>query len=468
MARPMKMFEALSALVTKAKPATVRAELPKLFTSRNLDREPMARRIGAFMEWRKRGGFELVRVIAEETHQLDLEIRFPIGQDSWRIRIILDDTENDLIDELLMGRAPMLPIEGNSTDKEIAEEYLNYVANLENHKVFSGAVLIARHGKILGMQAAGFSSREHKVPNTTETLFNVASLTKSWTAVAAARLIESGCLSLGSQVSQLVQIEGAEIDPRIEVRHLMSHTSGLGDYFGAAFDNTPKDQIRSIDDFLALATTFEPSFTPGTDWAYSNIGMMLLGKIIAQISSGTYYDALTALVLKPAGMKNAFFPHLDEVNPGCACGYGHRWTDDGPVVINAQYSWAVRGAPDGCAFASLSDIWAFAEAFRSGRLVSKEMALEMTSAKPDLGSRDYGYGFALMPQRAIVGHSGGLIGASANLDMINEPDGWTVIVLANDLSMRTPVIKARQLIGVSEQERDDALTNMPRAGLTAR
>ena len=128
----------------------------------------------------------------------------------------------------------------------------------------------------------------------------------------------------------------------------------------------------------------------------------------------------------------------------------------------------VRGAADGCAFASLQDIWAFVKAFKDGRLVSPGMARLMTTAKPELGSLDYGYGFALLPDSAVVGHSGGLIGASANLDMTRDPDGWTVIVLANDLSMRTPVIKARQMIGVTAQERDGAQTNMPRAGLTAR
>lgn len=468
MSTPMQMFRSLNALIAQAEPSPLRRELPKIYTPRNLAREPMARRIGAFWEWRRRGGFELRRILAEDDRQLDVEIRFPISQDLWRLRITLDAAGTGLIDEMLMGRAPMPPVQPARTDSAIAQEFLDYVAHLEAHDLFSGAVLIARHGQILGQRAAGLASREYGQRNTVETLFNVASLTKSWTAVAAARLIEQGKMDLDTPLAELIPLEGHSLDPRIEVRHLMSHTSGLGDYFGPGFDQTPKDKIRQIDDFLALAQSFEPKFTPGTDWSYSNIGMLLLGKVIAQISGQPYHEAIRDLVLQPAGMSTAFFPHLDEVHSGCASGYGYRWGDDGPVLINALHSWAVRGAPDGCAFASLSDIWGFAEGFRQGRLVSDQMAQAMTTPKPELGAQDYGYGFALLPERAVVGHSGGLLGASANLDMIHAPMGWTVIVLANDLSMRTPVIKARQLIGVTVQERDDAQTNMPRAGLTAR
>lgn len=465
---PMQAFRNLQSLVAQADPHTVASKLPTIYTKRNFERESLARRIGAFMEWRKRGGFQLEKVLHYDHKRLDVEVSFPVTQDLWRLRILLDEDGSGLIDELLMGRAPLLPDGQDRSDDEIAQSICDYITHLARHDLFSGAVLIARHGEILATRAVGYASREYFVPNSTKTLFNVASLTKSWTAVAAARLIEIGHLDLEASASSLVKLQHASLDRRIKIKHLMSHTAGLGDYFGREFSNMAKDQIRSIDDFINLTPELAPAFPPGSDWAYSNIGMMVLGKVIERVTGDNYYNAVAELVFEPAGMKTAFFPHLDEIHTNCANGYGTRWTNDGPVTINALHSWAVRGAPDGCAFASLADVWAFVDAFHSGKLVSKKMAREMTSPKPDLNAHDYGYGFAVMPERAIVGHSGGLIGASANLDMINEPNGWTVIVLANDLSMRTAVIKARQLIGVTVQERDDHQTNMPRAGLTAR
>jgi hypothetical protein len=68
----------------------------------------------------------------------------------------------------------------------------------------------------------------------------------------------------------------------------------------------------------------------------------------------------------------------------------------------------------------------------------------------------------------LFGHSGGLVSASANLDITRQPDGWVVVVLANELSMRAPVLKARQLIGVTVPEAESGRSHLPRAGITAR
>lgn len=459
-------FTELQTLVSRATPDCVRRDLPKLYTGKNLNRDTIDRRIGAFLDWRRRGGFELVRIESKTQDSASLEIRFPVTDDHWRLKIIQDKDKPGKIDELLMGRAALPELPDNRRDQDIADELIAYIKHLEKHELFSGAVLVARHGKILGTCAAGLASREYHVPNTTDTRFNVASLVKSWTAVAIARLVERGKLAFSDPVQLFVD----NIDASVEIRHLLSHTSGLGDYFGGSFNAVAKDSLRTTQDFLALAdnNAFTPAFTPGTRWQYSNVGMLLLGKVIESITGKPYQQAIKQLVFEPAGMSSTYFPHLDEVNSNCACGYGFKWTDNGPVAINAIHSWAVRGGADGCAFSTLGDLWNFSEALRQGRLVSKQTFETMSTAKPELGADDYGYGFALLPKRAIAGHSGGLIGASANWDMINEPAGWTVIVLANDLSMRTPVIKARQLIGVKTQERDDAKTNIPRAGLTAR
>ncbi|KKL59606.1 hypothetical protein LCGC14_2213650, partial [marine sediment metagenome] len=226
--------------------------------------------------------------------------------------------------------------------------------------------------------------------------------------------------------------------------------------------------IRELDDFLALAKDDAPSFAPGTQWAYSNIGMILLGKIIETVTQTPYPAHVTRHVLDPAGMRTAEFLQLDHVNKGIAVGYHHHWTARGRVRTNALFEWAVKGAADGCAFATVDDIWAFAQALMGGRLVSGAMVTRMTTPKPELCAPDYGYGFAIHPERAIIGHSGGLIGASANLDIMLQPAGWGVVVLANDLSMRTPVLRARQLVGVTVPEADEARAYLPRGGMTAR
>lgn len=455
------------ALIGQADPDTLAAALPALYTEANFARAPIEERIGAYADWRSRGGFEPVETIRNDPLAIEIIARQRVTDEHWRMAIEVSKEPPHRIDALLLGRAPM-PAAQVDSDAAVAVSFLEHVDRLAGHELFSGAVLIGRHGRILGQRAFGLANRDFRVPNTLETRFNVASLTKSWTAVATCQLVESGRISLDDCLGAFLSYPDTETAHRIKIRHLLSHTSGLGTYFNARFDATPRTRIRDLDDFLNLAADERPRFAPGAAWHYSNVGMILLGKVIETVTGTSYHQHVEAEVLARAGMTDAGFIELDRVNQNVAVGYHRTWTRSGPVVANTVFDWAVRGAPDGCGFATVADIWAFAEALRAGRLVSEAMVETMTTAKPELGSPYYGYGFSVHPKRALFGHSGGLVGASANLDMTVAPDGWTIIVLANDLSMRAPVIKARQLIGMNVPEDEEGRAYLPRAGMTAR
>lgn len=455
-------------LVERAEPMCISAELAAIFTPENLEREPLDSRITAIMNWRLRGGFEFVSPVRESGAYAEALVRHRFTDEHWRLGVEVEPAGPHKVSALLLGRAPLPVQEATGADHEIATSFLDYVSTLAGRELFSGAVLIGRHGTILGKAAFGEANRDFSILNTVETRFNVASLTKTWTAVAICQLIEAGMLSFDTPLSDFIAYPDEESARQITIQHLLSHTSGLGGYFNDQFYQTPRDRIRSLDDFLNLAREDRPTFAPGTSWNYSNIGMILLGKVIEAITGRSYYEHVKDAIIKRASMDAAEFIELDRVNRSAAVGYHRRWTAAGPVVTNSLHEWAVKGAPDGCGFATVTDIWNFAEAFRSGRLVSAGMFEQMTTSKPELSSSDYGYGVAIHPERALVGHSGGLIGASSNLDMTFDPDGWVVVVLANDLSMRAPVLKARQLIGVTVPEADEARSYLPRGGMTAR
>lgn len=454
-------------LAGQTDPDRIAAILPDLYSEVNFAQVPLDERIGAYAGWRCRGGFEPVETLRDDPLAIEIIARQPVTDEHWRMAIEVSAEPPHRVEALLLGRAPLPPVRVRS-DADTAAAFVEHVDRLAKHGLFSGAVLIGRHGRILDQQAFGLANRDFCVPNTLGTRFNVASLTKSWTAVAICQLIEAGRLSLGDRLSAFLSYPDAESANVIEIRHLLSHTSGLGTYFNARFDATPRTRIRDLDDFLALAADERPRFAPGTAWHYSNVGMILLGKVIEAVTGTGYHQHVEAEVLTRAEMTNAGFIELDRVNPNVAVGYHQTWTSDGSIVANTLFDWAVRGAPDGCGFATVADIWAFAEALRAGELVSAAMVETMTTAKPELGSPHYGYGFSVHPERALFGHSGGLVGASANLDMTLTPDGWTIVVLANDLSMRASVLKARQLIGMNVPEDEEGRSYLPRAGMTAR
>lgn len=452
-------------LAAAATPETVADFVLQRYSESYGSDQSVGRRIAMYMEWKARGGFLVEEVARSEPHYIEVVARHCHSDDWWRLAV---EMEADRISGVLLGRYPLPQMRIARDDQQVADQYVDYINSLSEVDLFSGAVLVARRGQILVQRAFGLANRDFDIPNTLETRFNVASLTKSWTATAICKLIEQGELSFDTTLDTFLPYPTSDAAATIQIRHLLSHTSGLDGYFTEEFDKTARKNMRSVDDYLALTRDQLPKFPPGTQWSYSNTGMVLLGKILEQICGSTYFDVMQELVLKPAGMNDSGFPELDFVNKNTAVGYGKAWSKDGLRWKNSLYEGVIKGGPAGCAYATVGDVFRFAEAFRGGRLVSGDMMKMMTTAREELSSPDYGYGFAIHPERALYGHSGGLIGASANLDIFEDPEGWVVVVLANDLTMRTPVLKARQFIGLTVPENEEARAYLPHAGLVPR
>jgi len=455
-------------LISTATPRTIVDFVETHFAADYAQREPVERRIRTFMDWKARGGFDILESVIARPDYIETIARHPVSNEYWRLGIEVETVPPHRYKAVLLGRSPLPPRHEPPREDEAAEEFLSYMERLAQNDLFSGCILMARHGHVLAERAFGFSNRDFDIANNPGTRFNVASLTKSWTAVAVCQLVEAGRLDLEDPLANYLPYPDAEAASRIKIKHLLSHTADLGSYFTPEFDRTSRRNMRSVDDFLALTKDQYPEVPPGTRWKYSNTGMVVLGKIIEVICGRSYFDVVCDNVLRPAGMLDSGFPELDFANRNLAVGYDKVWSLEGPRMANSLFEGVVRGGPAGCGYATARDVFRFAEAFRSGKLVSREMVELMSSAKPELKSPNYGYGFSIHPERALFGHSGGLIGASSNLDIALNPDGWVVIVLANDLSMRAPVLKARQIIGVTVAEADEGRAYLPRAGLTAR
>lgn len=454
--------------IAEASPEAVTAFVAAHYTVENAAREKPEKRIAAFMDWRERGGFEILDVLESRDGFVETLARQPYSDEHWRLAVETSEDPPHPIAAIMLGRSPLPIMEHPGPDQMVADNFVAYVRKLAAADLFSGAVLIARHGRILGQVACGYANRDFDIGNTIDTRFNVASLTKSWTAIAICQLVEAGEIAFDDPVSKFINYPDEAAAKTTQVRHLLSHTSGLGDYFVPEFDRRSRRDMRSVDDYLDLCKYYAPSFEAGTRWKYSNVGMVLLGKIIELVTGANYFDYVEKAVVERAGMTDSGFLELDFVNKKTAVGYHKVWSLKGPRMYNCLFEGVVRGGPAGCAYSTVQDIFRFAEAFRADRLVAGRTRKLMTTPKPELNSADYGFGFALHPEGVLYGHSGGLIGASSNLDIIQEPDGWVVVVLCNDLSMRAPVLKVRQLIGVTVSEAEGGRAYLPRAGMTAR
>ena len=134
---------------------------------------------------------------------------------------------------------------GVSFSKKLSD-FEEFVSKLAKADVFSGAILIAKNNKVLYKKVFGSANKDFNVPSTIDTKFNLGSMNKMFTAVAIAQLVESGQLSFDDPLSKfLPNIPNKEDAQKIKIKHLLSHTSGLGDYFNEKFEESSRKKFKN-------------------------------------------------------------------------------------------------------------------------------------------------------------------------------------------------------------------------------
>jgi CubicO group peptidase (beta-lactamase class C family) len=267
--------------------------------------------------------------------------------------------------------------------------------------------------------------------------------------------VERGLLSFDDPLwAHVPDVLDAETARSIRIEHLLSHSSGLGDYLDEMKDS-PQVRYRTLDDFLGLVRGDTLQFQPGEKFGYSNAGYLLLGRVIEAVSGENYYDYVRDHIYEPAAMLRAGAEPQDQVIDDLAVGYDKEFTEEGVRFRNNRFVVGLRGGPAGGGYATILDLLSFANALQRGELLDEELVAVLTSAKPDLGSTRYGYGFTVDTERNIVGHSGGFAGVSANLDIFLD-HGFVGIVLSNYRGAISPVVtKIRDLVEEAKGTRSE-------------
>jgi CubicO group peptidase (beta-lactamase class C family) len=333
-------------------------------------------------------------------------------------------------------RPPKPPASADSvkrlSDQQVAEELKALMDKLAAADVFSGAVLLAKDGVPVFKGAYGMANKDFNAPNRIDTKFNLGSMNKMFTAVSIAQLVERGKLSFEDPLSKfLPDFPDPEAARKIKIKHLLTHTAGLGGYFSKQWMESSRALYRTVDDMMKRAAADEKLlFEPGSRWQYSNTGMLVLGKVIEKVTGQSYYDYVRDNITKPAGMVNTGCFELDKVNPNLAVGYEKEFTDDGVGFTNNIFEHVLRGGPQGGGYSTVEDLLKFDIALRSNKLIGAEYVKQLLSAKPELNSPGYGFGFSIDSKEQIAGHGGGFTGISSNLDMFLGT-GWTAVVLSN-------------------------------------
>lgn len=315
---------------------------------------------------------------------------------------------------------------------------------------FSGVCYVRQRADVVVYEARGLAHRGFGVPNTIETRFDIASVTKMFTAAAVMQLVDQGKLSLDTKLMPALGIGDTPISDEVTIRHCLTHTSGIADDadeendedYELLFVDKPNYSIRETRDFVPQCTGKEAKFPPGEGVRYNNCAFVLTGLVIESLTGMPYRDYVRQHIFEPAGMIGADFCAMDGVCPNFAEHYKDIEHEDGSIEWRKNiYSYPPVGSPDGGATVSGADLDTFYQAVRSGALMSEESSALLLSPQAqrldDNWPNWYGFGFEMNVDAAGQVTKIGKEGMNAGVCSMAAwypPQDAAVIVLANQMS----------------------------------
>jgi CubicO group peptidase (beta-lactamase class C family) len=307
---------------------------------------------------------------------------------------------------------------------------------------FSGVVWVDRGGEVEFATAYGLANRAYNVPNTLDTRFGIASGSKGFTALAVLSLVHDGLLELGTTARSLLGTDLPLIADDVTVEHLLTHTSGIGEYLDDDADETDyligaAHELTTTEAFLPLLDGHPTRFRAGERFEYCNGGFVVLALLAERAGGVGYHDLVRDRVLRPAGMTRTDFLRSDELPGDAAVGY---LPLDGVDRSNV-FHLPVLATGDGGIHTTAADVSVFWRAFFAGDIVSNVEDVVRPRVDVPENSRRYGLGFWLddTTDRVL------LVGADAGVSFksVHDPHSSTTrTVLSNTTPGAWPIARA--------------------------
>ncbi|MHC2998002.1 serine hydrolase domain-containing protein [Microbacterium sp. HJ5] len=266
----------------------------------------------------------------------------------------------------------------------------------------SGVVSLDVDGDTVFAEAYGLADRAHGVDNAVDTRFGMASASKAFTALAAMALVEDGAIRLDTPVRGILNSDLPTIDDGVTIEHLLSHTSGIGDYLDEEADwevddyvlTVPVHELAQTEAFVRAVDGHAQKSAPGERFTYNNGGYIVLAIVAERAAGMPFHDLVEQRVLAPAGMEKTGYPRLDELPGDAAIGYVY---EDPASLRSNVLHLPVRGNGDGGAFTTAPDLSRFWRALADGAVLSDATIAEMWRPRRVVESEKlrYGLGFWL-------------------------------------------------------------------------
>jgi CubicO group peptidase (beta-lactamase class C family) len=293
-----------------------------------------------------------------------------------------------------------------------------------NNAEFSGTVLVAKKGKILLEKGYGYSNAMQQVPNDAATVYNIASVTKTFTAALILKLQEKGKLSVKDTLG--TYYPGYPQGGKITIHQLLTHTSGIHDYLAVKeFQRLDQTKALSLEEMIAFFKDKPLDFEPGSKFHYSNSGYTMLGYIIEKVTGMPYGKALQTYIFNPLHMRHTSFGPPDTTTVKLATGYMvyYKSFKRPSFRVNPSISYATGGI-----YSSVEDLYIWNNALQKGKFLSEKTLAQ--AYKKDKGNYGYGWFTDTLYGKQRVSHDGNIPGYKSNINRF-PGDDICVIALSN-------------------------------------
>lgn len=323
-------------------------------------------------------------------------------------------------------------------------------ATMTQNQIPGLSVAVVQEGEPVLVRGYGLANIEHFVSATEHTVYEIASVGKTFTATVTMMLVEEGVILLDQPITDYLD-NLPEAWGSVTIKHILSHQSGIPSYTDAQnyWEISRLDLSKA--EILALVTDLPLKFKPGEFVAYDNTGYYLLGLMLEKVTGQSYGDLLRDRIFAPLGMNATVMNHPRDIVPHRAAGY--RW-QNGKLVNKPYYSPSVTYSAGG-QLSSVEDMvkWELA---LCGATLLKQSTLDMmwTPHPPNSGDdweklryvAGLGWWVINYGNRRVVGHNGSILGFASNITRFID-DKITVILFCNlDLIARPDAI-AKQIAG---------------------
>ena len=325
-------------------------------------------------------------------------------------------------------------------DDEAAKKVDAFLSQWDKNDMPGCAVGVVRDGRLVYKRGFGMANLDYDVPNTPSTRFNLASVSKPFTAFSIALLAQQGKLSLDDDIRKYIP-ELQKYDETVTIRHLIHHTSGIREYQalvrfgGLGTDNaySPKAIIN------ILARQKNISFKPGAKYSYSNSGYFLLGIIVERVSGKSLRAFAEENIFKPLGMKNTlFYDNRFEVIKNRAHGY---MVGPDKSILARSSLYDLVGA--GGVLTTVEDLYLWTQNYYEPKIGNKELVTLLTTPGTLNSGEKMNYAFGVWRQEykglPMIEHSGNMSGFRAKIFLFPEQK-FTAIALCNNSAIFPSVI----------------------------